>query len=89
MQNRYRRAGLVLVVFVGCLASILTAASEVFDEGRIVEDFDNGWRFVRGDIQGAEVKEFDDSEWKELDLPHDWSIEGTFAKNNAGGKSGR
>jgi len=88
MQNRYRRTGLVLVVFVGCLASIAASSSEVFDEGRIVEDFDNGWRFVRGDIQGAEVKEFDDSEWKELDLPHDWSIEGTFAKNNAGGKSG-
>ena len=37
--------------------------------------FDQDWRFHRGDIDGAEATGFDDSTWRKLDLPHDWSIE--------------
>ncbi|HZB44790.1 MAG TPA: hypothetical protein VE360_06085, partial [Pyrinomonadaceae bacterium] len=37
--------------------------------------FDDGWRFRRGGAQGAEAADFDDSGWRRLDLPHDWSIE--------------
>ncbi|PWT89885.1 MAG: glycoside hydrolase family 2 [Blastocatellia bacterium] len=37
--------------------------------------FDSNWRFHRGGAQGAESADFDDSKWRELDLPHDWSIE--------------
>lgn len=36
--------------------------------------FDVSWKFFKG--QGAfEALEFDDSAWRTLDLPHDWSIE--------------
>ncbi len=37
--------------------------------------FDSGWRFHRGDVTGAESAEFDDGAWRQLDLPHDWSVE--------------
>ena len=37
--------------------------------------FDTGWRFHRGGAQGAEDPAFNDSDWRKLDLPHDWSIE--------------
>src|SRR5687768_3291845 len=37
--------------------------------------FDFDWRFHRGGAQRAEMPEFDDSQWKKVDLPHDWSIE--------------
>ncbi|MFL6332583.1 MAG: glycoside hydrolase family 2 TIM barrel-domain containing protein [Pyrinomonadaceae bacterium] len=40
-----------------------------------VVPFDDGWRFHRGGAQGAEAADFDDSRWRRLDLPHDWSIE--------------
>ena len=36
--------------------------------------FDSDWRFFRGN-QGAEKPVFNDSNWRKLDLPHDWSIE--------------
>ena len=39
------------------------------------QPFDSGWRFLRGDTPGAEVPGFDDSDWRTVDLPHDWSIE--------------
>ena len=37
--------------------------------------FDSDWKFHRGGAQYAEQPGFDDSSWRELDLPHDWSIE--------------
>src|SRR6476646_10707327 len=37
--------------------------------------FDFDWRFHRGGAQGAEAADFDDSKWRKVDLPHDWSIE--------------
>ncbi len=37
--------------------------------------FNDAWRFHRGDVTGAEAASFDDSAWRTLDVPHDWSIE--------------
>ena len=37
--------------------------------------FDSGWKFHRGGAQYAEQPGFDDSSWRKVDLPHDWSIE--------------
>jgi beta-galactosidase len=39
------------------------------------QSFDGGWRFFRGDAPGAELPEFDDTAWRPVDLPHDWSVE--------------
>jgi beta-galactosidase/beta-glucuronidase len=51
-------------------------------EGRSVQDFNPGWRFFKGDVPDGQKTELDDSQWRLLDLPHDWSIEGPFSKNN-------
>lgn len=37
--------------------------------------FNDEWRFHRGDFPGAEAPDFNDSGWRMLDVPHDWSIE--------------
>jgi len=37
--------------------------------------FDRGWKFYRGEATDAQTPSFDDSSWRHLDLPHDWSIE--------------
>jgi beta-galactosidase len=37
--------------------------------------FDSDWRFHRGSLVNAEQPLFNDSSWRLLDLPHDWSIE--------------
>jgi beta-galactosidase len=46
---------------------------------------DPGWRFTLGDPAGAERPAFDDRQWRRLDLPHDWSIEGTPQRDAPGG----
>jgi beta-galactosidase len=37
--------------------------------------FDNNWKFYLGDAKGAEKPSFNDKAWRDIDLPHDWSIE--------------
>jgi beta-galactosidase len=43
--------------------------------------FDFDWKFALNDQQGAEHPEFDDSAWRLLDVPHDFSIEHPFDQN--------
>jgi beta-galactosidase len=49
--------------------------------GRVRESFDFAWKFLKGDVPGAQQPEFADANWRALDLPHDWSIEGAFSEN--------
>src|SRR5207248_4467539 len=35
-----------------------------------------------GYARGAAKKSYDDSDWRQVDLPHDWSIEGAFDPAN-------
>ena len=37
--------------------------------------FDENWLFHRGDIKDGEIVALDDSQWRQINLPHDWSIE--------------
>ncbi len=43
---------------------------------------DPGWRFNLGDVPDAKNSGFDDSAWRALDVPHDWSIEGNYSASN-------
>ena len=45
-------------------------------------DFTKGWKFHLGDATNRQESSLDDSQWRILDLPHDWSIEGEFNKDN-------
>lgn len=38
--------------------------------------FDFGWKFRLGNEPDARSAGFDDTDWRKIDLPHDWSIEG-------------
>jgi beta-galactosidase len=53
--------------------------------GREIQNFNFNWKFFKGDQPGAEKSDFNDSGWRILDLPHDWSIEGPFSKEWASG----
>ena len=49
---------------------------------------DLNWSFTRGDPAGAQNPVFDDSGWRVLDVPHDWSIEGPYDRTNSTAGSG-
>ncbi|WP_336518529.1 glycoside hydrolase family 2 TIM barrel-domain containing protein [Pollutibacter soli] len=46
-----------------------------FSDARRNVSFDLNWRFLKDSLVNAEQENFDDSRWRKLDLPHDWSIE--------------
>ena len=58
--------------------------------------FNENWKFHRGCIANAEQSSFNDSQWRMLDLPHDWSMDpvpvqregitvGPFSRMSVGG----
>jgi beta-galactosidase len=49
---------------------------------RKIENFGKNWRFNLGDIPNGQESGLNDSQWRTLDLPHDWSIEGPFSKDH-------
>ena len=42
---------------------------------RKIVDLNFGWRFHLGDVAGAATLTFDDSDWRVVDVPHDFQIE--------------
>src|SRR2546423_11307687 len=50
--------------------------------------FNQNWRFQLGDVTNAQDVAFNDSQWRQLDLPHDWTIEGEFSEKNPAGTQG-
>src|SRR5690606_6910855 len=43
------------------------------------------WNFILGDEPEAWAKGFDDSSWRRLTVPHDWSVEQPFAEHHSSG----
>jgi beta-galactosidase len=76
-----------LVAFVACLLFVIPSAANA-DQARVTESFDADWHFSLGDPAGAEKPDFDDSSWRSLAVPHDWSIEGPMDQKNSTGPAG-
>lgn len=43
------------------------------------------WKFKSGEISGAHLPEYDDSNWRSVDIPHDYCIEQDFDKQKGVG----
>ena len=48
-------------------------------------NINNDWLFHYGDTADAEYMGYDDSAWKHITVPHDWSVEFPFDKSHASG----
>lgn len=69
---------------IGLLWVFASNAADV----RIIEFLDTDWHFSKSDPSSAEQPQFDDGTWRQLNVPHDWSIEGPFAETNKTGGAG-
>lgn len=84
--SRSQRSGAPVSVLA--VALLLACGPAGQTSSRIALDFNAGWRFHLGDEPSASDVAYDDSGWRSLDLPHDWSIEGPFAEENPAGAGG-
>ena len=51
-------------------------------------NFDRDWRFILADSSNMAMTDYDDNHWRQLDVPHDWAIEGDFHVGNPSGAGG-
>lgn len=58
----------LFMVFYACTNAGITNEQKI--------DFNKGWKFQLGDVSDAQQPSFNDSGWRKLNVPHDWSVEG-------------
>ncbi len=57
---------------------LLVAGISSFSQTRQRIVLDTAWTFYRGHEESAFQKDWDDSGWQKVTIPHDWAIEGPF-----------
>ena len=73
-MKKYIPLALLLSIFAAVSCHKGNPRSEILLE--------EGWKFSIGDFDTASDPAFDDSEWKEVRIPHDWAIYGPFERSN-------
>jgi beta-galactosidase len=73
-MKKLKLQGMILTMAI--MLNVNAGWSQTATTGKLrTQSFDQGWRFIKANPKGAEKPSFDDSSWRTLDLPHDWSIE--------------
>ena len=67
-----------LAFLVIYLCSITLLSAQVRREFML----EKGWKFTREDNLQSLGKDYDDSKWQSVTVPHDWAIYGPFSPNN-------
>ncbi|WP_162817846.1 glycoside hydrolase family 2 TIM barrel-domain containing protein [Niabella yanshanensis] len=80
-----KRFTLSILVFL-CIQSFSNCIAQAGGRERLL--MDAGWKFSQTDTVGAEKAAFNDSRWRTLNLPHDWSIEHDFIQDAPTGGGG-
>src|SRR5690606_5865376 len=62
----------------------LAVGSQVFGQSRASIDFNTAWFFRLDSVSDYRDSRVDYQDWRQLDLPHDWSIELPFDSLSAG-----
>jgi beta-galactosidase len=73
-MRKLNLSGIIVILIILMIGNITLGTPKPIDKSRTTS-FDMGWRFIKANPPGAETPGFDDSGWRTLDLPHDWSIE--------------
>ncbi len=90
MKNRNQAVRIhfpiIIPLIIGSLLILSSSFSFAQNRSRVL--FCNDWHFNLGDVANGQAAAFDDSHWRTLNLPHDWSIEGKFSEDNPAGVNG-
>jgi beta-galactosidase len=69
-------------------ASLVLTLTAAHADARERQLLDANWKFHFGDADNAQQLDFDDSAWRPVNLPHDWSIEGAPQADAPAGGAG-
>ncbi len=80
-----RVSSLFILIFIALCN--LSAAEWSQTSVRSKENFNQDWRFTLGDAPEYREPSFDDSAWRSISVPHDWSIESKYTPDFPTGKN--
>jgi beta-galactosidase len=83
MMKNLAILSIALIILTGCSKQ---SDNQIKIQRKQLFNFD--WRFNLGDTPAASSSDFNDSTWRNLDLPHDWSIQGIKDPSNPAGNDG-
>lgn len=58
-----------------CFVLVFPACNNFKENDQRLQDFNGNWRFIEKDLANAMDPNLDDSAWRIINLPHDWSVE--------------
>jgi beta-galactosidase len=70
-----------IIAFLLCAVFCIVHAEP---HSRVKQNIDFNWYFHPGDIPNGHSNNVSYSSWRKLDIPHDWSIEGSYDENAPG-----
>lgn len=70
----------LLILFVFAVLAICISGQVSFGNAGL---FNQNWKFSKGDFKDAPSDAFNDSRWRDINLPHDWSVEGPLSPSLA------
>jgi beta-galactosidase len=80
-----KKIKILVIILAICHTTILCAQNKK-DDVRINQLFNFGWKFKAGDASNAQNLTFNDSDWRKLDLPHDFQFEQPWDKEASRGR---
>lgn len=81
-----KRCLLLPILYLLLITGACTSPQKTVDTRR--QDFTADWSFCLGDDSTAARPDYNDTNWRKLNLPHDWAVEGEFSKDNPSGTGG-
>lgn len=80
-MNNFIKKSILLTIFIAVIGQTQAQTRKIL--------FDADWKFHKGELtEQAGKADFDDSAWRIVNLPHDWSIEGAPAEDEPSGNDG-
>lgn len=86
MKKEIKKKVLIIMLMMGfgCLLPAVMYAAGLPRKTLI----DSSWKFFLGDEQAASKSDYNDSKWRIVNLPHDWSIEHSIDEKALSGNDG-
>ncbi len=75
LNMKKRISSILILAFLFSFGSLLA---------REVVTIQSGWKFSKGSNDQAYQKDFNDSKWETVSIPHDWAISGPFIEDGDG-----
>ena len=71
----------ILSAIIICILTVnVLSAQENIENIRVTQLFNFGWKFRAGELKDAQAVDYDDNDWRVVDLPHDFQLEQPWDK---------